>query len=472
MSDSNITIVGAGMIGLLMARRIKEKNANVQITIIEKNDDVGGLYRTFDKGSHGYFDYGIHTFYESANQHTNDFLWNLLPKEDWITLNGNKRDLTASLHFGKFNAPSPFPDLRDYEDSTALIAALKEHARAASLKNPIQTDTMTAYDASVHRVGEMITERCVRPIIEANMHQKLEDSHSFALVFWPVSRFIIADEKETLAMMESDPALAKVIAYPEQRNLPKAYQPNFSGFYPQKYGWQFLVKKIAKELQEDGVKFLTSTTIEGINYKNSEVYSTHVTAKETFQEIPCDDFIWTGNLVTLHKLIGLDNLPPMDRPNKSAITLFLVKKYGARVVDTYSSVAFDPGYSTYRFSFPSNWCPDATRNGLFPIMAEMMLPFDQINKHDWAEIARDELIRSNAIDDENDIIFTDFALLEEGFPNPTMKNHIALSSIRQQLAALGLSNLHLQGLGSHPDGFFFNDLVVASIDKSDTLVVS
>ncbi|NLW74950.1 MAG: NAD(P)-binding protein [Methanomicrobiales archaeon] len=93
MTENNIIIFGAGPSG--MAAAFELSNNKRKVTIIEKNDTIGGLGRTFHYGDF-ITDLGPHRFF-SQNKYLYDFIEDLLG-EDWIVVNR----LTRFFINGKF----------------------------------------------------------------------------------------------------------------------------------------------------------------------------------------------------------------------------------------------------------------------------------------------------------------------------------------------------------------------------------
>ena len=61
----NILVIGGGISGLTSAYLLA-KTGKFNIHIVEKNDTLGGLLRSFHYDGHGYFDYGAHNILEPA----------------------------------------------------------------------------------------------------------------------------------------------------------------------------------------------------------------------------------------------------------------------------------------------------------------------------------------------------------------------------------------------------------------------
>ena len=75
--QDKVVIIGAGVAGLTTAYKLQE--AGYDVTVIERDDAVGGLSRTYHDGEFA-FDSGPHRFY-TKNQEVIDFIEAILGEE-------------------------------------------------------------------------------------------------------------------------------------------------------------------------------------------------------------------------------------------------------------------------------------------------------------------------------------------------------------------------------------------------------
>src|SRR5258708_35305854 len=102
MAKSNILIVGSGVSALMLARMIRRyKNPDALITIIEREEKIGGQFGSVDYGTHGVFDYGMHIYYESCVPEIDSLFTSILPEEEGNILVGNSKDAAGLLFNGR-----------------------------------------------------------------------------------------------------------------------------------------------------------------------------------------------------------------------------------------------------------------------------------------------------------------------------------------------------------------------------------
>ena len=95
----NNVIVGSGISGLFAGLLLSEKGHKV--TIIEKEEQVGGLLKSYNYGDFGVFDYGMHNFLETGIEVIDKMIFDLLPIDQWNILEGDKRDVAGIYFNGK-----------------------------------------------------------------------------------------------------------------------------------------------------------------------------------------------------------------------------------------------------------------------------------------------------------------------------------------------------------------------------------
>ena len=113
-------IVGSGIAGLMSALVLVEKG-HKNITIIEKENELGGLLRKFDYGEYGIFDYGMHNILETGIEDLDTMIYDLLKNDEWHILEKEKRDLAGLFFNGRLQLNSPYIDLRFTKTYTEYI---------------------------------------------------------------------------------------------------------------------------------------------------------------------------------------------------------------------------------------------------------------------------------------------------------------------------------------------------------------
>lgn len=76
-----VLILGAGPSGLMAAYKLLKENKNYDVTILEKQFQIGGLCKT-EQFQNIKLDYGVHFYRMSQYQEINDIIYHLIPIED------------------------------------------------------------------------------------------------------------------------------------------------------------------------------------------------------------------------------------------------------------------------------------------------------------------------------------------------------------------------------------------------------
>ena len=118
--NKNIVIVGSGITGMIASILMRKKNPNCAIYLIEKENQVGGLLKSYKYNNGLIFDQGMHNFNETGVFELDSILWDILG-DDWIVLENINRDL-AGLYFNKNLREHIYPDIRKFEESFRIKA--------------------------------------------------------------------------------------------------------------------------------------------------------------------------------------------------------------------------------------------------------------------------------------------------------------------------------------------------------------
>ena len=76
-------VVGGGITGIFSACLLKKKFPQDHVQLIEGSSNLGGLLKSVNYRGIGFFDYGVHTFYETGIHEIDDFFQKQKPKGGW-----------------------------------------------------------------------------------------------------------------------------------------------------------------------------------------------------------------------------------------------------------------------------------------------------------------------------------------------------------------------------------------------------
>lgn len=455
---STHVVVGGGIAGMLAALLIAQRRDGQRVALIEVEGAVGGLLRSFDYGEYGHFDYGTHIIAETGESGLDALLFGLLPEDEWLVLEGNRRDLAGLYFNGRLQHNSLYMDLR------ALPPLAKAECLAglqAAIDSREKAEPADAYGYALARFGEPIARRAIGPAVEKLFGRPAASMDRFATVLTSMERVILHDEAPFRELMKFD-ALRARVAYPEQRNLPARWASGKRSFYPKRYGMYRVIDALAERLRTSGVSILTRTKITQLKVAESRVEAATLDRAGTLETIEdVESVSWTIALAGLLPLLGSTvPLHGLDKPLKTVVVNLLLDR-APDMGDLYYFYCYDAGFKTFRVTQYTAYCPGALRAGGHPISVELLLGSDSpADAEAHEKIAADELSCMGVLKPGTRIVFSRAEALATGFPMPSLRNMQFLDGLRDQLRALGIVNLRTLGILSEPRLFFQRDVAM------------
>jgi len=454
--SGNVVIVGGGISGLVAALLAARRNAR-NVFLVERESTVGGLLRSFDYGAFGHFDYGMHNMFETGVTELDAMLFDLLPRNEWQLLEGNRRDLAGLFYQGRLQRNSPYPDLR------MLTGERREACVSdffAQINAGIAIDQSSAYTYARTRFGQWIADNVLGPSVEKQFGRPAEEMDVMATMLTTMNRVVIFDEPAICNLMKSD-LLRERIAYPEQRNLPLAWASGKKAYYPKRYGMYRLVEALCQELAKMGVSILTSTQVKKLNTSNARVDSMVLDCAGIERELDhVHQLFWTAGLPSLAPLMGVNlKALPFDKPLKTVVVNILLNK-PLNVDDLYYFYCYDHGHMTFRVTNFSGYCEGAKRAGGYPVAVELLVSQERPDFSELEKYAKDELDAFGVLQPDTEMLFVRAEPLAAGFPMPSLKNMSSLSVIRESIRSANLTNLAMLGILSEERLFFQRDVLV------------
>jgi len=467
----NTTIIaGSGLSALLLARMIKKyRDPNADIVIVEREDVIGGQYGSFNYGANGYFDIGMHIYYESMIPEIDDLFTDLLEKDDWNILEGNYKDIQGLFYNGKLQTATPCVDLRNLPKEqwekyvTSIFQAIKEE----DTKQPLRENS-SAYDVLLRHFGKVVTDEIFVPVLEKLYLTHPDKLDELATLFTPLARVALFDEAVMLDLMKSD-AIRSRICYPNQLTLPAYRKNDYRGFYPKKFGMFLVLEKLRSVLEEQGVRFLTSSTITNLEIEQQIVKSVTITGKDKQEEnFKVKELFWTAGLPSLAIALKI-NLSDVvnDKKHTESMYVNLLVDKKPKMDRLYYFFCFDKGYRSFRVTNYSNYCPAAATDKGYPICVEFWAqPGDSKEEKDITDLCIKELKSFGVIDDSYTISFSKVEKLTGvGFPLPSVTNMSNMKEIGNRVKKEGIKNIIPTGVLSERNVFFIKDVLMDSYKK-------
>ena len=271
----SVSIVGAGVAGLTIGYQLARRG--YQVTIVERNDVVGGLGRTFHYGDF-HFDVGPHRFH-TENPRVAGFIREIL-REDAIEI---PRKSGARM-FGRFHEWPLRPSILLAMPLRLMISG----ARDLLFRERLPGDSFEA--DVVNKYGRTLFDIFFEPYTRKFLFHSAAELHRD----WAragVNRAVI----DKRAQADSLWGLLKTTLMPKPVETMFLYPPTGVGRFSD---------LLAESIRERGGRILLGEEVTGVDADGRRV-----TAIRTATErIPCDNIVWTAPLTTLNALLGLESI--------------------------------------------------------------------------------------------------------------------------------------------------------------------
>ncbi len=469
MNRQKTIIAGSGLSALMMARMIKlYRDPDAEIVIIEKEETIGGQYGSFNYGDNGYFDIGMHIYYESCIPEIDSLFTDLLPESEWNILEGNYKDIQGLFFNGKLQISTPCIDLRKLPEEEWKKYVAEILLTINTNKNKQLPAGSNAYEVLKHHFGPVVTDEIFVPVLEKLYLVHPSNLDELATLFTPISRVALFDKDIMLDLMKSEEIRAR-ICYPDQFTLPPYRTSNYRGFYPKEYGMFRVLEKLRSLLETQGVRFLTSSSVSNLEIENNLAKSVTVKSKTGSTEmISVKELFWTAGLPSLAKALKIDmsDIVNERKLTESMYVNFLFDKMPA-MDKLFYFFCFDKGYRSFRVTNYSNYCPSASSNRGFPVCVEFWAQEgDSKVEEDIVSLAKAELKAFDIIDDSYKEVFSKVEKCTGvGFPLPSVTNIGNMNKISKRIKEKSISNIIPTGVLTEKNIFFIKDVLIDAYNK-------
>jgi protoporphyrinogen oxidase len=462
-SDSNIVFVGASIISMLLALDFKKnKKTKSKIIIIEKSNELGGLYKSIHYQNDLVFDYGVHIYTETNIPEIDNLFIDILGEDQWEYMCGLRRDISGTYFNNKLQLNTPFVDLRDLpkEKKSQYIGDLCMQLKKDT--SPLSYDN--AKDFLTAKFGESLYKEIFKPIVYK--HYKMDPSllDPMATHIIPVGRVVLFDEQEVNGLMKAD-ALRSRIAFPDQFSLPDCYLRPGRLIYPKKFGMFRVIEKLKNILEEYGVEFHTSSDVSNIVIKNNQCKSLEFISNETKTEIHnIEHMFWNAGYPLLLKYLGLNNSSFKPQFSKAAFVNIMLDK-PANVGEMYYLYNFKPDTNIFRVVNYFNYCPGSISEKGFPICASTWI---NENTQDIESQVIQELKEMSIITDHK-VNFIKAELNNHAFPNLTKDFIQELDRMRAAFRAQEYKNINVIGMLAEKGHFYLTEALEYAFKSSKNI---
>lgn len=466
-SNDQILVVGGGLTGLMSSIAIKKRFPKRDITLIERTDQLGGMYNSIIYSDDICFDYGMHVIYESCNPEIDDLYREVMPESEWNIYKENRKDIAGLFFNGKLQTFSHYIDLRTLPLSTRkrLIGSLM-----SNLNSDLAYQPLTAMEFLRSQFGEEITEEFHKPILKMMYGVNPESLDIFATKATAFERVILFDKPIMLDLMGSE-LLRSRLGFPDQLTLPPLRKNSQAALYPKKFGMHNFIKKLSSYAESHGIKILRETTISDIEINNKKIQNISLESKgQKSSNVPVSHLVWTTGWPALAKLLKVNTTDIHIEQGPEMVFVNLIFDRAPRMDDLYYFYCYDNDYASFRITNYSNYCPASCDGNKFPICVELWpskigKKKSELDELNFIQIAIDELKRFGVIDNDYQLLFSAVEKEVGEFPMPTINNTSALHTIRNRVNDIEIQNMSISGIMAEDGLFFIPDILNDAFSK-------
>jgi len=406
----NILIVGAGIAGLSLARKLIETYPN--IILIEKEKRAGGLAKSF-KYNNITFDIGPHRFYTEDKEVT-DFIHDVL-KDNILNIRRY-----SGMWFSNKYYDWPF----NYKAVFQLPFSIKVSAFFDLFKR-FKEEDKDYKDFVISRYGKTIYE-----------HFFIAYTKKFMGLYPEEIDFDWGKESIDRAVIDRRIKAGSIFDLLRSLFIFRPIRTEF--IYPKRGGIGAFTEKIADHIQAKNAKILVNTVIKRIEIKKGKIISI-ITDKKI--KIPVKELIWTAPITDLADLLDIKNI------KLKFIDTMLYNIEVDQLPDMrYQWCYFgDPKFSFVRFSIPFHFSRNNASDKRYGICVEKTLTQGDTGRSEMraGDTIINELIRAGIIPDKKTVKDMHTEKISNTYPVYELNYRKELETLKRQLKEY--KNLHLLG---------------------------
>jgi oxygen-dependent protoporphyrinogen oxidase len=451
-----VYIIGGGISGLVSAYQAVMAVGGENVTIIEKERELGGVLRgVFYPEDELYFDNGTHIFRMTGIHDLDELISLAIGKDE---TNYFERVNIGSVYQFALQKNSHYPDIRNSHLKCDLIESIEQNIHSKYFTLDINYSEPLK-SACIKRFGNLYTDKILLPAMSGFFRVRPEVLSAQALTLSGLTR-CVAFSKDDWVSKASCSKFRALFAYPNQEEMPSEYANKLKQLYPKNGGTNSLVIGFKKLLKDLNVKIETNANnlkidhqngcLQYINNNNDSVICDNccqiilangIIGAASVLGIPIPIFTKTPQLAFLHILF--------DKPLESNTSYFcnFNLEYPIFRVTNYRMMTLNP---------------DDRR-----VTVELLV--DDLNEIPEIDIVVEHLRSLNFVTDHS-VVFSNFTKLKGHFPFPALSNYVQLSNLNSELNEITLApNLLLLNSVTGP-AFFQNDLTIRAFIETPKFI--
>jgi protoporphyrinogen oxidase len=429
-SKPKIVIVGGGYLGTMTALMISQA-AKFDVTLIEKQNRLCGLYNNAWEQDGNFFDYGSRAILQTGVPSLDDLQFSLLPDDEYPKTTNNLKEF--SFQNGKYCGHSNCLDARTLPESVfqsgkAQMLAITDHNKSINaFPNLLELSEAT--------YGSIFTHTLIKPAIEKLTGLSIEQLDSAALSIHGLQRIIVGGADQSKELKDQSDFDGSRIAFAK-------YDDNKSSMiktYPLTSGLGDYARRLEAYLKRaPTTNMIMETSVVDLIFDAENIVGLVL---EDRSVIDCDHLIWTIPSVFLARLLGKGTThiePPKFR--NTVLSHYIID--GDITSKAYFVYNYDPSYQCYRGTFYDNFCD--TRNNQKRITVEAFHDepdpdLDRLEKELFAELIAMGCVTANSAINKSHTHFQ-----RGSWPN-FASNFFSSQATMNDLVSSGVGNLSLAG---------------------------
>ncbi len=455
MADA--VVVGGGIAGIASALVLRSQGHRV--VVVERNERIGGLFRSLVNDSGDAFDQGTHVLCEVGVKPLDALLHPRRWQHKWRRLDVLR---AGNVFRGSVNTDSPFIDvtsLPSSEHRRAVVEALEcvePPQTPASLREQLDGWFGPTITASV-------MEPAVQKLFGVGASELVPDAHRL----FGLTRVVALSPQASRELKRSSMYDAR-FAYHSFRDG----RSTTASYYPRRGGSESWIAGLRQELASRRVKVVVGQAVRSIEHRRREVQNLQLTDG---RRLACDKLVWTIPSRLCVDAAGLENatsacaaprpsVPVGDASAKSSrpsrlrtTTLLHVTIDRPVATDLHYVTCYDPNISFFRATFYNNLQsqrPSRARRHRITVEVLGDRPVDK----DVAHItAWRELCRLRLVDPPSQVLYRGTEVIRGGFPVLT-NQFVARRDKERATVRRGLRNCVLLGRANSA-AWFHNDVL-------------
>jgi len=390
MSNKNVSVVGAGIAGIIAAYFEVKKGNNV--TLIESDASAGGLLKSdFSNGK--YFDYGTHILSKTGEKELDDLIFSdFNPQNCFIN---NK--INVANYFNK-----RMGDKSCYVDAATIDEDLFNKGCMELLRTEEFPKGDNLEEFLLNKFGKTFYHEIFKPVV-----MKYIGTHPKKLAvqsgwFFDMSRLLAFDDNITKNLDKLDVYNSKLAHHTRVEGFLK--------YYPKEGGVGHIIDSLMKKLDTEGVDVKLDFKIKEIKHNHGKVFS----LTSANEEIVVDKLIWTlpCSFLSYFLELGKKTSPPIFR--KTGLFDFTFEN-PLNSLATYINV-YDLDMYSGRITLYQNLSDVENYSCTVEVLTD-----DRTDLENLIGKILFELTEMGIVSDNNNCIYKKFRFIKNGFPILTEK---------------------------------------------------